>query len=84
MNKLKHDDNYYIDLIRYNIKRIRNERRLTQQILADLSGISMNYLAKIESNKMKRGLSIVTLGRIADALNISIKEFFNDLEDNEE
>lgn len=37
----------------------------------------MNYITKIESKNMQRGLSIVALGRIADALKIDIKQLFN-------
>ena len=69
-----HNDNYYFDIIRYNIKRLREEAELTQQELADKAGITMNYLAKIESQKMQRGFTIVILGRIADALNIDVRE----------
>ena len=49
-----------------------------QQQLADKAGISMNYIAKIESKKMQRGFTIVVLGRIADALEIDIKLLFDD------
>lgn len=73
-----HDDNYYFDMIRYNIKKYREIANLTQQELADKCGLSMNYIAKIESNKMKKGFSIVTIGRIADALGIDIKNLFNE------
>ena len=38
----------------------------------------MNYIAKIESSKMKKGFSIVTICRIADALEIDIKNLFNE------
>ena len=69
-----HNDTYYFDIIRYNIKRLREEAGLTQQQLADKAGITMNYLAKIESQKMQRGFTIVILGRIADALEIDIRE----------
>ena len=72
-----HNDNYYFDIIRYNIKKQRENVGLTQQQLSDKVGITMNYLAKIESKKLQRGLSIVILGRIADALNIDIRELFN-------
>lgn len=71
-----HNDNYYFDLIRYNIKKEREKAGLTQQQLADKAGFTMNYLAKIESPKMQRGVSIVILGRIADALNIDIRKLF--------
>lgn len=78
-----HDDNYYFDIIRYNIKKYRDKKCLTQQQLADKSGLSMNYLAKIESKKMQRGFSVATLGRIADALEISPKCLFDETEKNE-
>ena len=71
MDKI-HSDNYYIDIIRFNIKKYRKKLNMTQQELADRSSLSMNYIAKIESEKMQRGLSIVSLGRIADALGIDI------------
>ena len=60
-----HSDNYCFDIVRYNIKKYRNKANLTQRQLADKAGITMNYLAKIESKKMNRGFTIVILGRIA-------------------
>ena len=71
-----HNDNYYFNIIRYNIKKQREKAGLTQQQLADKIGITMNYLAKIESKKMQRGFTIIILGRIADALNIDIRDLF--------
>ena len=76
MNNEIHDDNYYLDIVRSNIKRYRELKNLTQQELADKIDVTMNYIAKIESKKMKKGFTIPTLGRIADALNIDIKYFF--------
>ena len=76
---MKHDDNYYYDIIRQNIKKYREKAGLTQQQLADKAGISMNYIAKIESKKMQRGFTIVVLGRIADALNIDIRLLFDEV-----
>lgn len=71
-----HSETYYFDIIRYNIKRLREEAGLTQRQLADKAGITMNYVAKIESKKMQRGFTIVSLGRIADALGLDIRELF--------
>ena len=51
---MKHSDTYYFDIIRYNIKKYREAANLTQQQLADKAGITMNYVAKIESKKMQR------------------------------
>ena len=75
---MKHADNYYFNVIRENIKKYRKEKKLTQQQLADKSGLTMNYISKIESKKMQRGFTIVSLTRIADALEIDIKKLFND------
>lgn len=73
------EDNYYYNIVRNNIKKKREEANLTQQQLADRVGITMNYLAKIESNRMQRGFTLAIIGRIADALNLDIRELFNPL-----
>ena len=75
-----HDDNYYFNIIRKNIKKYRNKRKITQQQLADKSGVTMNYISKIESTKMNRGFTIVVLRRIADALEIDIRLLFDNIE----
>lgn len=71
-----HNDDYYYELARHNIKKKREEANLTQQQLADKACITMNYLAKIESQKMQCGFTLTILGRIADSLNIDIRELF--------
>ena len=78
---MTHDDAYYFNVIRYNIKRIRESKNLTQQQLADKANITMNYLSKIESTKMQRGLSLVLLGRLADALEVDIRELFKPIDE---
>ncbi len=75
-----HNDNYYFDIVRYNIKKYRKLAGLTQQELAEKVELSVNYIAKIESKKMQRGCTIATVGRIADALGISIKCLFDDID----
>lgn len=54
---------------------------MTQQELADSAGVTMNYISKIESEKMRRGLSIVVLGRIADGLKIDIRKLFDAIDE---
>ncbi len=67
----------YYDVVRRNIKKYRKEKGITQEKLAELTGLSLNFISKIESIKMHKCFSLETLGRIADALNISIKDLFN-------
>ena len=56
------------------IKFYRENRHLTQEKLAEKSGISLDYLGKIEVNINKPGLK--TLIKISNALNIPIKNLF--------
>lgn len=67
---------YYYDIIRKNIKKFRKEKHLTQQQLAEKTDLSVDYICEIESPTKNKSFSIVTLGRIADVLEIDIKEFF--------
>ncbi len=71
-----HDDEYYYEIVRLNIKRYRLENNLTQQDLADLTGLSRQYICDIENKSRNKHLTIAVLGRIADALNIEISKFF--------
>ena len=77
---MMHNDNYYFDVVRTNIKKERVKRGLTQQELADMTGITMNYIAKIESITLQRGFSISIVGWVADALGIDIRELFKPIE----
>lgn len=68
---------YYYDIVRKNIKKYRKEKGFTQQKLADEADMSIDYLAEIESVKRRKTFSLATLGRIADVLEVDIKDFFN-------
>lgn len=70
-------DMYYYDIVRKNIRKYRKEKGFTQQKLADEADMSIDYLAEIESVKRKKTFSLATLGRIADVLEIDIRDFFN-------
>lgn len=71
-----HTDEYYYDIIRDNIKKYRKEKNLTQQDLADLAGISRQYVTDIENENRNKHITIAILGRIADAMNVNIELFF--------
>lgn len=71
-----HNDEYYYQIIRKNIKRFRLSRGLTQQDLADMTDLSREYICDIENESRNKHLTIAVLGRIADAMNINIVNFF--------
>lgn len=79
MNKnLFHDDYYYYDIVRKNIKKYRKIAKLTQQELADKIEVSMHYISQIESAKPNKYFTLIIIGRIADVLNINIKQLFDE------
>ena len=71
-----HDDYYYYDIVRKNIKKYRKLANLTQQELADRINVSMHYISQIESAKPYKYFTLIVIGRIADALEIDITRLF--------
>ncbi len=59
-----------MDRVAANVKRIRNERRLTQQTLADKVKTHRVYLAQIEG--ATRAPSLEMLERLAKALKVKV------------
>jgi len=62
-------------MIGKNIKKIRQQKKLSQEKLARSADISLNTLTKIESGFTKRP-SLQTI-QIADVLGVTIDELFN-------
>ncbi|MBR2012172.1 MAG: helix-turn-helix transcriptional regulator [Alphaproteobacteria bacterium] len=61
------------------IKFLRNQMGLSQEKLALKAGIDRTYLAGIESGK--RNATIISIEKIANALEVSMRDFF-DLDNN--
>ena len=76
MKENSYNDEYYYTLVRNNIKKLRKEKKMTQQNLADMTDLSREYVCDIENEKRNKHFTIAVLGRIADALQIPITEFF--------
>ena len=76
-----HDDYFYYDIVRKNIKKYRKLANITQQELADRIDVSMHYISQIESANPNKYFTLVIVGRISDALNIDIRKLFDDIED---
>ena len=71
-----HEDEYYYHIIRNNIKKFRLAKNCTQQKLADMTELSREYICDIENESRNKHLTIAVLGRIADAMEIHIVNFF--------
>ncbi|MBQ3113255.1 MAG: helix-turn-helix transcriptional regulator [Phascolarctobacterium sp.] len=57
------------------VKELRNGIGLSQEKLALRAGVDRTYLAGIESGK--RNVTITSLEKITNALEISLKDFFD-------
>lgn len=51
-----------------NMRRLRYDRKLTQEELAARSGLSMRYVGSIERGAVSASVSV--LGKVADALGV--------------
>lgn len=59
----------------FNIKSIREQKKISLYRLSKLTGISRQYLSNIEKNKVNNPTVSVLLS-IADALQINVKKLF--------
>ncbi|HRV50511.1 MAG TPA: helix-turn-helix transcriptional regulator [Saccharofermentans sp.] len=57
-----------------NIKKYRTEQKLSQEKLAELSGLHRTYISAIE--REQRNISIENIENIASALNIDAYKLF--------
>jgi transcriptional regulator with XRE-family HTH domain len=62
------------------IKELREKAKMSQKDLAYSADLDRSYIASIENGK--RNVSILNIEKIAVALGVTIKQFFNDGEFN--
>lgn len=65
-----------LDVVITRIRKIRIEKGISQQELANIANFSQSFLANVESGKKKP--SLLTILRIAEALNVNPREFFSE------
>ena len=70
-------------LLKYGqvVRKIRLEKGISQETLADLSGLHRTYKSDVELGK--RNVSLENIDRIANALEVSISEIFKQIESGE-
>jgi transcriptional regulator with XRE-family HTH domain len=57
------------EVLAVNLRRTRHDQKLTQEELAERSGLSSRYIGSVERGEVSA--SVTVLGQIADALNVS-------------
>ena len=67
MEEIKYDVQIY-DTIRRNIKKYRKEKGLTSAQLAEMVGLSHDFIRQIESEKTRYNFSVETFYKISVAL----------------
>ena len=76
----KNNEDYYYYIARVNIKKYRKLANMTSQELADKSGFTHQFIRDLESLKLVRRPRLDSLGRIANALNIDIRQLFDEVD----
>ena len=59
-----------------NVRRVRLQRKLSQEKLAFEAKIDLTYVGRIERGKQNP--SLLVMARIADALSVSLPKLLND------
>jgi len=62
-------------LVGKRVKELRNKLGISQEELAELSELDRTYVTSVERGK--RNISIVNIEKLAVALGVTLKEFFD-------
>ena len=60
-----------------NLREFRRSKRLTQDRLAEICGLHRNYIGAVERGE--RNVTLATLARIADALEVAVPKLLTKL-----
>lgn len=70
-------------IVRKNIRKYRLMRKYTLQELADLTGLTHGYVRDLECLTIDKTPLLETVGKFADALEVDIRQLFDDTDVNE-
>jgi transcriptional regulator with XRE-family HTH domain len=59
------------------IRQIREQKKMTQKDLSDLSDLDRSYITSVENGQ--RNISIINLEKLANALGVPLCELFKEL-----
>lgn len=69
-------------IVRKNIRKYRKMRKYTLQELADLTGLTHGYVRDLECLSIEKTPLLETIGKFADALEIDIRQLFDEIDTN--
>lgn len=55
------------------LKRIRENKKMTQEYLASKLGINANYYCMIENGDRQKNMGLIMANNLAEALNVSVE-----------
>jgi transcriptional regulator with XRE-family HTH domain len=58
------------------IKYLRNDKNISQEEMANTAGMARGFISGVETGK--RNITVETLGKILEVLEINYADFFND------
>jgi transcriptional regulator with XRE-family HTH domain len=67
-----------LDVFAANVRRLREEKGLTQEQLADAAGLHLNHVSKIE-NRLREP-KVRTISKLAHGLDVSVGPMFDGLD----
>lgn len=71
MNNMEQSSLVY-DTIRKNIRKYRKEKGMTSAQLAEMTGLSHDFIRQIQSDKTRYNFSVETFYKISIALDVSM------------
>lgn len=74
--RLRPEDHEAQQLFAVNVRRVRLERQMTQEQLAEAAELHPNYISSVE--RAERNISIRNIARIAFALNVEMPYLLTD------
>ena len=79
---MRNYDKYSLShLVRTNIRKYRKLRNYTLQELADRAEFTHQYVRYLECLSVDKTPTLEALGKFAEALDIDIRQLFDDIED---
>lgn len=67
---------HYQQVLSENLKRIRKEKKLSQSLVSERSGVITSTYSRVESCQVSPNLS--TLEKLAEAMEVPMSEFFQE------